>query len=173
MTRYDTVAKTGTQMPKDKLPTTQAVRFLKDKGVPFVLRLYKYREKGGTKVAARELGANEHQVIKTLVMEDDRSDPLLILMHGDKEVSTKALARALGAKAINPCTPEAANKHTGYIAGGISPFGTRKILRVFVEASILDLPKIYINAGRRGLLAEMSPADLKKVLNPIPVNVAI
>jgi Cys-tRNA(Pro) deacylase len=160
-------------MPKDKSPTTQALRFLKDKGILFVPRLYNYQEKGGTKVAALELGVDEHQVIKTLVMEDDKGGPLLVLMHGDKEVSTKALARFLDVKAVTTCAAEAANKHTGYVVGGISPFGTRKILRVFVEASILDLPKIYINAGKRGFLAEMSPADLNKALKPTPVNVAI
>jgi Cys-tRNA(Pro) deacylase len=160
-------------MPKDKFPATQAVRFLKDKNVPFVLRLYKYQEKGGTEAAARELGVDEHLVVKTLVMEDDTGNPLLILMHGDREVSTKALARTIGVKTVTPCTAEAANRHTGYMVGGISPFGTRKALRVFVEASILDLPKICINAGKRGFLAEISAADLKKVLNPIPVNVAI
>jgi Cys-tRNA(Pro) deacylase len=160
-------------MPKERLPTTNAVRFLKEKGIPFVLRLYDYQEKGGTKVAARELRVDEHEVVKTLVMEDDRSEPLLILMHGDKEVSTKALARTLGTKAVIPCTPETATRHTGYRVGGTSPFGTRKVLRVFVEASILDLPRIYINAGKRGLLAEMLPADLIKALNPTPVNVAI
>jgi Cys-tRNA(Pro) deacylase len=125
-------------MPKDKHPTTQAVRFLKEKRIPFVLRLYNYEEKGGTKVAARELGVDEHQVVKTLVMEDDKGSPLLILMHGDQEVSTKSLARILNVKTVTPCTPEGANKHTGYIVGGISPFGTRKTLRVYVEASILD-----------------------------------
>lgn len=124
-------------------------------------------------MAALELGVNEHQVIKTLVMEDDKGGPLLVLMHGDKEVSTKALARFLDVKAVTTCTPEAANKYTGYVVGGVSPFGTRKILRVFVEASILDLPKIYINAGKRGFLAEMSPAELNKALKPTPVNVAI
>ena len=160
-------------MPKDKFPMTQAVRFLKDKGTPFTPRLYNYQEKGGTEVAARELGVDEHLVVKTLVMEDEKGVPLLILMHGDKEVSTKALARTLDVKTVTTCTPEAANKHTGYIVGGISPFGTRKALRVYVEASILNLPRIFINAGKRGFLAEMSPADLKKALNPIPVNVAI
>jgi Cys-tRNA(Pro) deacylase len=160
-------------MPKDKFPATQAVRFLKDRRILFVSHLYNYQEKGGTKVAALELGINEHQVIKTLVMEDDKGGPLLVLMHGDKEVSTKALARFLDVKAVTACTPEAANKHTGYIVGGISPFGTRKILRVFVEASILDVHRVYINAGKRGFLAEMSPADLNKVLNPTPVNVAV
>ena len=138
---------------------TQAVRFLKDKGTPFTPRLYNYQEKGGTEVAARELGVDEHLVVKTLVMEDEKGVPLLILMHGDKEVSTKALARTLDVKTVTTCTPEAANKHTGYIVGGISPFGTRKALRVYVEASILNLPRIFINAGKRGFLAEMSPAD--------------
>lgn len=160
-------------MPKDKFPTTQAVRFLKDKGVSFVPRLYDYEEKGGTGVAARELGVDEHRVVKTLVMEDDKRSPFLILMHGDKEVSTKTLARILDVKTVSPCTPEAANRHTGYVVGGISPFGTRKALHVYVEASILGLPKIYINAGKRGFLVEISPADLEKALNPTPVNVAI
>ena len=160
-------------MPKDKFPATQAVRFLKERNVPFVLRLYRYQEKGGTDVAARELGVDEHAVIKTLVMEDDTRAPLMVLMHGDKEVSTKALARTIGVKAVNPCTAEAANRHTGYVIGGISPFGTRKALRTYIETSILDLPRIYINAGKRGFLAEMSAADLKKVINPTPVNVAL
>jgi Cys-tRNA(Pro) deacylase len=160
-------------MAKDKLPTTQAIRMLKENGVNLTLRTYKYEEKGGTPVASRELGVNEHQVIKTLVMEDDRKNPLLILMHGDNQVSTKNLARVLGAKSVEPCDPETAHRHTGYVVGGISPFGTRKALKVYVEASILELSKIYINAGKRGLLAEMSPQELKRVLNPIAVNVAI
>ena len=160
-------------MAKDKLPITQAVRMLKEKGTAFTLRSYKYEEKGGTPVASRELGVDEHQVVKTLVMEDDRKNPLLILMHGDNEVSTKNLARVLGAKSVEPCDPETAHRHTGYVVGGISPFGTRKALKVYVEASVLELPKIYINAGKRGLLAEMSPQELKRVLNPIPVKVAI
>jgi Cys-tRNA(Pro) deacylase len=160
-------------MSQDKLPITQAVRVLKENGVKFTLRTYKYEEKGGTPVASRELGVDEHQVIKTLVMEDDLKKPLLILMHGDNQVSTKNLARVLGVKSVEPCDPETAHRHTGYVVGGISPFGTRKPLQVYVEASILDLPRIYINAGKRGLLAEISPDDLKKVLNPTPVNVAI
>jgi Cys-tRNA(Pro) deacylase len=160
-------------MAKDKLPITQAVRMLKQNRADFILRTYKYEEKGGTPVASRELGVDEHQVIKTLVMEDDRKNPLLVLMHGDHQVSTKNLARVLGVKSVEPCDPETAHRHTGYVVGGTSPFGTRKTLKVYVEASILDLPKIYINAGKRGLLAEMSPHDLNKVLNPIPVNVAI
>ncbi len=146
---------------------------LKEKGAAFTLRTYKYEEKGGTPVASRELAVDEHQVVKTLVMEDDRKNPLLILMHGDNEVSTKNLARVQGVKSVEPCDPETAHRHTGYVVGGISPFGTRKALKVYVEASVLELPKIYINAGKRGLLAEMSPQELKRVLNPIPVKVAI
>lgn len=160
-------------MAKDKLPITQAVRMLKEKGADFTLRTYKYEEKGGTPVASRELGVDEHQVVKTLVMEDDTKNPLLILMHGDKEVSTKNLARVLGVKSVEPCDPETAHRHTGYVVGGISPFGTRKPLKVYVEASVLELSRIYINAGKRGLLAEMSPLELKRFLNPIPVKVAI
>jgi Cys-tRNA(Pro) deacylase len=160
-------------MTKDKLPITQAVRVLKDKGADFTLRTYKYEEKGGTPVASRELEVDEHRVIKTLVMEDDRKNPFLILMHGDKQVSTKTLARVLGVKSVEPCDPETAHRHTGYVVGGTSPFGTRKALKVYVEASVLELPVIYINAGKRGLLAEMSPQELKRVLNPIPVTVAI
>jgi Cys-tRNA(Pro) deacylase len=160
-------------MAKEKFPATQAVRTLKAHGASFLLHTYKYEEKGGTEVAAKQLKADEHQVIKTLVMEDDKGNPFLILMHGDQEVSTKALARSLGVKTVNPCTPEAAHKHTGYVVGGISPFGTRKALEIYIEASILDLPKIYINAGKRGLLAEMAPKDLDSLLKPVPVNVAI
>jgi Cys-tRNA(Pro) deacylase len=160
-------------MAKDKLPITQAVRMLKENGVNFTLRTYKYEEKGGTPVASRELGVAERQVIKTLVMEDERKNPLLILMHGDNQVSTRNLARVLGVKSVEPCDPETAHRHTGYVVGGISPFGTRKLLKVYVEASVLELPKIYVNAGKRGLLAEMSPQELKRVLNSISVNVAI
>ena len=160
-------------MPKEKFPTTQAIRKLKEHGVDFSLHAYKYEEKGGTMAAAVELNVDEHPVIKTLVMEDDRGNPLLILMHGDKKVSTKALARFLGVKTVMPCDAQVAHRHTGYFLGGISPFGTRKPLKVYVEASIMDLSKIYINAGKRGLLAEMSPRDLARILNIIPVNVAI
>lgn len=160
-------------MAKEKFPTTQAIRKLKEHGVDFSLRPYKYEEKGGTVAAATELNVDEHLVIKTLVMEDDRGDPLLILMHGDRKVSTKALARALGVKTVRPCSAQAAHRHTGYFLGGISPLGTRKPLKVYAEASIMDLPQIYINAGKRGLLAEMSPRALARILNSIPVNVAI
>ena len=160
-------------MAKERFSTTQAIRALREQGADFTLRPYTFEEKGGTEVAARELGLDENLVIKTLVMEDELGSPFLVLMHGDRQVSTKALARVLGVKSVKPCEPHVAYKHTGYYVGGISPFGTRKPLRVFVEQSILGLPKIYINAGKKGLLAEMSPGDLKKILNPTPVSVAI
>lgn len=160
-------------MPKDRLPVTQAVRVLKNSGIGYTLYPYRYKEKGGTEVAARELNVEEHQVIKTLVMENERGDPLLVLMHGDRHVSTKALARALKVKTVTPCEEEVAHKHTGYFVGGISPFGTKKQLKVYVESTIMDLPFIYINAGRKGLLARISPEDLGKVVRPILVNVAI
>jgi Cys-tRNA(Pro) deacylase len=154
-------------------PMTQAIRILKDNGVAFAIHSYKYEEHGGTPVAARELGVDEHLVVKTLVFETDAREPLIVVMHGDKEVSTKCLARILGVKTVSPATPEAANKHTGYIVGGISPFGTRKRLKVYVERTVAGLPKIYINAGKRGLLAEISPADLMRILSPTLVEVAI
>ena len=159
-------------MTKEKFPVTSAIRFLKDHQVNFIERPYRYEEEGGTEVAAKALGVGEHLVIKTLVMEDDQKAPFIILMHGDKQVSTKELARTIGVKSVNPCTPEVALKHTGYMVGGISPFGTKKVLPVYVEESILSLPKIFINAGRRGLLVEISPSELVRILNTIPVRVA-
>jgi Cys-tRNA(Pro) deacylase len=158
---------------KEKHPTTPAIRLLREKGIPFLLKPYPYEEKGGTAVAARMLGVDEHQVIKTLVMEDERGQPLLVLMHGDQSVSTKNLSRTLGVKGVRPCDPAVAERHTGYLVGGTSPFGTRKKLRVYMEESIGNLTRIYVNAGRRGLLAELSPADLQEILSPIPVHVAI
>ena len=160
-------------MAREKFPVTQAVRALKDQKADFTLHLYKFQEKGGTSVAAKELGVDEHHVIKTLVMEDEGGNPFLVLMHGDREVSTKTLARTKGVRTVTPCTPEVAHKHTGYLVGGISPFGTRRPLKVYAEASIFDLPRIYINAGKKGLLAEISPAQLKEILKPIPVSVAV
>jgi Cys-tRNA(Pro) deacylase len=159
-------------LTKEKFPVTSATRFLRENQIDFIERPYKYEEHGGTEIAAEAFGVDEQLVIKTLVMEDDQKTPFIILMHGDKQVSTKALARTIGVKLVNPCTPEVALKHTGYMVGGISPFGTKKALRVYIEESILSLPRIFINAGRRGLLCEMSPADLIKILKPIPVKVA-
>jgi len=158
-------------MAKDKTPVTPAVRQLRAAGIPFTDHLYLYEEKGGTAVSSRELGVDEHCVIKTLVMEDDRKEPLMVLMHGDMQVSTKELARAIGARTVNPCRPEVAQKHTGYLTGGTSPFGSRKQMPVYVEKSILELPRIYINGGKRGYLVGMDPADMMQLLKPVPVSV--
>jgi Cys-tRNA(Pro) deacylase len=163
----------GDPLPKDKSPVTNAIRMLREHQADFVLRPYNYEEKGGTAVSARELGVDEHLVIKTLVMEDENRNPLIILMHGDKQVSTKSLARVLGVKSIHPCEPATAKKHTGYMVGGTSPFGTRKPLPIYAERTILDLPKIYINAGKRGLLAEMAPSELVRILKPVVVEVGM
>jgi len=160
-------------MAKEKTPVTAAIRVLRAAGVVYTEHPYDYEERGGTAVSARELGVEEHSVVKTLVMEDDRQRPLIVLMHGDREVSTKALARAIGAKSVTPCSPEAAQRHSGYIVGGISPFGTRHPMPISMEGTILDLPKIYINGGRRGFLVGMRPADLVRILSPTPVRVAI
>ena len=147
--------------------------FLRGQGVTFSEFSYRYEERGGTPVASRELGVPEHAVVKTLVMEDDTRAPLIVLMHGDREVSTKALARQIGARSVAPCKPEVATRHTGYLVGGTSPFGTRKPLSVYIERSILDLPTIYINGGSRGFLLGVAPADITRVLNATPVDVAI
>jgi Cys-tRNA(Pro) deacylase len=156
-----------------KTPSTPAVRLLREKGVAFTEHPYRYEEKGGTRVSARELGVDEHAVVKTLVMEDDTGAPLVVLMHGDREVSTKALARQLGKKSVEICKPEVANRHSGYQVGGTSPFGTRKAMPVCLERSILDLPRIYVNGGSRGFLVGMAPGDVVKVLAPTLVDVAI
>jgi Cys-tRNA(Pro) deacylase len=154
-------------------PVTPAVRVLRGAGVAFTEHLYRYEEHGGTRVSARELGVDEHAVVKTLVMEDDTRSPLMVLMHGDLEVSTKQLARATGRKHVEPCKPDVANRHSGYLVGGTSPFGTRKAMPVYVERTILDMPRVYINGGARGFLVGIAPADLVRVLNPTPVDVGI
>lgn len=152
---------------------TPAIHFLRKHGVPFSAHEYRYEEHGGTRVSSRELGVDEHSVIKTLVMEDEDKQPLIVLMHGDREVSTKQLARQAMKKTVQPCRPEVAERHTGYQVGGTSPFGTRKPIPIYVEASILELPRVFINGGRRGLLVGMAPQDLQRVLTPTSVNVAI
>ena len=159
-------------MSHDKQPTTQAVRVLREHGVAFTNHPYTYEERGGTEVSARELGVDEHAVIKTLIMEDDAKRPLVVLMHGDREVSTKNLARHIGVKTIAPCAPAVADRHSGYQVGGTSPFGTRKTMPVYMERSIADLPRIYINGGRRGYLVGLAPADLIRVLKPVLVDAA-
>ena len=160
-------------MAKEKTPVTQAIRLLKQHRVIFSPHLYSYEEKGGTSVSARELGVDEHQVIKTLVMEDDSRSLLIVLMHGDQEVSTKDLARCVGVKTITPCNPEIALKHTGYQVGGTSPFATRKAMPVYMEKTIATLPRIYINGGKRGFLVSMTPQSAIDLLQPTMVEVGI
>jgi Cys-tRNA(Pro) deacylase len=160
-------------MSHDKTPVTPAVRVLRQAGVDFTEHPYPYVEHGGTASFAREAGVDEHLVVKTLVMEDEAKTPFVVLMHGDREVSTKELARTLGVKSVHPCAPETAERHSGYMVGGTSPFGLRKPMPVYVEATILELPKIYINGGKRGFIVGISPQDLVRVLKPIPVHVAI
>lgn len=160
-------------MAKDKTPVSPAVRMLRDHRVAFTDHLYDYEERGGTAVSARELGVDEHAVVKTLVMEDDSKRPLVVLMHGDRKVSTKELARTIGVKTIQPCNPETANRHSGYMVGGTSPFGTRKVMPVYMERTILDLPRIYINGGKRGYLVGIDPAEAVRVLKPVLVSVGI
>ena len=151
---------------------TPATQFLARHGVAYTVHQYEYVEHGGTAVSSESLGVPEHQVVKTLVMEDEEKKPLIVLMHGDRTVSTKDLARQAARKRIEPCRPDVAQRHTGYQVGGTSPFGTRKNLPVFVERSILELPAIYINGGRRGFLVRISPQDLVRLLKPTPVDVA-
>ena len=156
-----------------KAPSTNATRLLRQAGVAYTEHLYCYEEHGGTAVSARELGVAEHAVIKTLVMEDEKGAPLIILMHGDREVSTRELARQIGAKAIHPCRPEVANRHSGYLVGGTSPLGTKKALPVYAEASLFELERIYLNGGSRGFLVGMAPGDLERILTMHRVQVAM
>ncbi len=160
-------------MAKEKVPVTAAVRALRAEKVFFSDHPYTYQEKGGTAVSARELGVDEHSVIKTLVMEDENRNSLIVLMHGDRKVSTKELARVIGVKLVSPCTVEEAHKQSGYLVGGTSPFGTRYRMPVYIEESIVSLPKIYINGGKRGYLVGMAPAELVRVLKPHLVTVGI
>ena len=152
---------------------TPAIHQLKQHRIPFTEHEYRYEERGGTAVSSRALGVAEHLVIKTLVMEDDRKQPLIVLMHGDREVSTKNLARQIGRKTVMPCAPDVAQKHTGYLVGGTSPFGTRKAMPVFMERTIADLDRIYVNGGRRGFLIGLAPPDLIRVLSPSLVDAAL
>ena len=160
-------------MSSQKSPVTPAIRQLKAGAVSFSLHPYTYEEKGGTATASAALSVTEQGVIKTLVMEEDSGSPFIVLMHGDKQVSAKALARQMGVKTVQPCTLQKAEKITGYSVGGISPFGTRLLLPVYLEASVAELPEIYINAGKRGLLLSMNPQDLIRILRPVFVTVAI
>ena len=152
--------------------STPATEMLEAHGVAYTVHQYRYLEHGGTAVSSESLGVPEHEVVKTLVMEDEEKKPLIMLMHGDLKVSTKELARQTGRKRIEPCKPDVAQRHTGYQVGGTSPFGTRKSLPVYIERSILELPAIYINGGRRGFLVRITPHDLTRLLAPTPVDVA-
>ena len=155
------------------MSTTAAIRALRAASVAFTEHPYRYEERGGTRVSARELGVDEHQVVKTLVLQDDRGELLLMLMHGDREVSLKALARTLGVKRVDPAAAASAQRATGYQFGGTSPFGTRQPLPTYVERSVLQLPRIYINGGARGLLVSVAPEVLTHVLHATAVEVAI
>ncbi|MBN1442453.1 MAG: aminoacyl-tRNA deacylase [Planctomycetes bacterium] len=149
------------------------MRTLREMGVEFTDHLYAYEEHGGTGVAARELRVDEHAVVKTLVFEDDRERPAIVLMHGDLEVSTKGLARVARVKSFAPCSPEVVTRHTGYVVGGVSPLATRKTMPIYMERTILDLPTIYLNGGRRGYLMGVAPGDLERILKPVLVSVGI
>ena len=160
-------------MAHDKAPMTPAVRALRQAGIEFTEHPYTYVEHGGTAAFARQYGVDEHLVVKTLVMEDEAKKPLVVLMHGDREVSTKELARTLGVKSVHPCAPETAERHSGYQVGGTSPFGLRKPVPICAEETVLALPVIYINGGKRGFIVGLDPKDLIRVLEPTPVRVAI
>ena len=153
--------------------STPAIHYLRKHDVPFTEHAYRYELRGGTRVSARELGVDEHAIIKTLVMEDERREPLIVLMHGDREVSTKELARQTGRKTITPCEPGVAQIHTGYLVGGTSPFGTRKTLPIYLERSVLETDMVYVNGGRRGFLVALAPREIDRVLRPVLVDVAL
>ncbi len=159
---------------KDKhVSETPATAWLRERGIAFTEHVYEYVEHGGTGESARQLGVDEHAVVKTLVMQDAKAEPLIVLMHGDRQVSTKNLARAIGAKSVEPCKPDVAQRHSGYQVGGTSPFGFRKEVPVYVEASILELPRILINGGRRGYLVGLPPGVLTGALGAKPVQCAL
>jgi len=150
-----------------------AIRALRAAGVAFVPHLYPYEPRGGTQASSQALGVPEHSVVKTLIFETERGDPLCILMHGDHEVSVKQLARVIGTKSVAPCAPEVADRHSGYQVGGTSPFGLRRAMPIYMQSTILDLPRIYINGGARGFLVELDPRDAQRVLAAVLVDVAI
>jgi len=158
---------------KDDHPVTAGVRFLRQKGIPFTPHMYDYEEHGGTRASSVALQVDEHAVVKTLVMETDAHHPLIVLMHGDREVSTKQLARIVGVKSISPCDGITAERHTGYQFGGTSPFGTRTHLPIFAESTIFSFPVIFINGGKRGFLVEIATVDLRRALPITEVQVAI
>jgi Cys-tRNA(Pro) deacylase len=156
-----------------KAPSTPATRLLREQRVSYTEHFYRYEERGGTQVSAQSLGVDEHVVIKTLIAEDEARQALIVLMHGDREVSLKALARVTGRKSITLCDPKVAQRHSGYLVGGTSPFGTREPMPVYIERTILALDRLYINGGARGFLVSLTPADIVRLLAPTPVDVAI
>jgi len=156
-----------------KAPSTPATRLLREQGIAYTEHLYRYEDRGGTRVSSEALGIDEHAVVKTLVLEDDTREPLIVLMHGDREVSLKTLARQIDKKAVTMCDPKTAQRYSGYLVGGTSPFGTRQRMPVYVERSVLALDRLYINGGARGFLIGITPADLIHLLAPTPVDVAI
>jgi len=161
-------------MAKDKrVSETPATQMLKKLGIPYTEHTYEYIEHGGAMESARQLGVDPHHVAKTLIMEDEQARPLIVIMHGDCEVSTKNLARQIGVKKVSPCKPEVAQRHSGYMVGGTSPFGTRKKMPVWVESGLMELPRIYLNGGRRGYLVGLAPEALKQGLNAATVNIAL
>ena len=156
---------------KDKhVSETPATQMLRGACVAFTEHPYDYVDHGGTAESAKQLGVDEHSVVKTLVMQDEKAHPLIVLMHGDRQVSTKNLAREIGAKSVEPCKPDVAQRHSGYLVGGTSPFGLRKAMPIYVEAGVLDLPKIHINGGRRGFLVGLEPEVLVRLLGAKPVR---
>lgn len=160
-------------MPADRIPATAAIRVLREQGVVFSAHEYAYVEQGGTAASSAALGLDEHAVVKTLIFETDTRDPLIVLMHGDRQVSAKGLARAIGARSVRPCNPQVAEKHSGYQVGGTSPFGTRRSMPVYLERSVLELERIWINGGRRGLLVGLASSELQRVLSPTLVDVGL
>ncbi len=158
---------------KEHISETQATQLLRKQGIAFTEHPYEYEEHGGTTVSARELNVDEHHVVKTLIMQDEAAKPMVVLMHGDRKVSTKNLARQIGCKSVEPCKPDVAQRHSGYLVGGTSPFGTKKAMPVYVEQSILSLDKIYINGGRRGYLVGLDPKLIANVLTVKPVHCAL
>lgn len=158
---------------KEHVSETPATQFLRKHAAIFTEHPYPYEEHGGTSVSSAALGVSEHIVIKTLIMQDEKTKPMVVLMHGDKTVSTKNLARQIGCKSVEPCKPEVAQRHSGYMIGGTSPFGTKKAMPIYVESSILELEKIYLNGGRRGYLVGIDPKMLHNLLGAISVSCAI
>jgi len=160
-------------MAKDKYPITPAIRELRKFKIDFEPHVYDYVERGGAAHSAEVLGADLHAVIKTIILENEKSEPCVVLMHGDKDISTRNLAREIGVKTLKPCEPDTANKHTGYLVGGTSPLGTRKVMKIYMEKTIADIEMIYLNGGKRGFLVSLKTADLVKAIKPVMVNVAI